>query len=129
MAAFPTSTVPGYFVTPDSSRENTLEIAEDFTFTVLDSTSGHSASGKVAKLVGQRLIAQVSEYMSADTCVRIHCDDAFVLGEILGCWREGPAMFAAVQLVQAVTRLKELAELRQECWESPRLVTRLRQRA
>ena len=119
MAAFPT-TVAGFFVRPENSLEHALEIEEEFTFRVLlDEGGGHSVSGKVAKLVGRRIIAQVSEYMKPDTCVRIDCDDAFLQGEILSCWREGPATFAAVELLEALTGLKELARLREEHWDSP----------
>jgi hypothetical protein len=66
------------------------------------------------RLVGRTLIAQVSEYLKLETCVRIDCDDAFLLGEILDCWREGPATFAAIQLLQALTGLEELARLRED---------------
>jgi hypothetical protein len=91
-----------------------LEIEEKFTFRVLDEGGGHLVSGRVAQLVGRRLTAQVSEYTQPDACVRIDCDDAFLLGEIIGCWREGPAIFAAVELFQALTGLKELARFNEE---------------
>ena len=104
---------------PDNSLAHAVEIEEEFAFRVLDEACGHLASGRVARLVGRRLIAQVSEYLKPDTCVRIDCDDAFLLGEILGCWREGPATFAAMELLQALTGLEELARLREEHWDSP----------
>jgi RNA 3'-terminal phosphate cyclase len=107
-----------------------LEIEEDFTFRVLDEEGGHAATGKVAKLVGRRLIAQVSEYMKPDTCVRINCDDALVLGETLGCWREGSVTFAAVELLQALTGLEKLARFQERDWDSAQpIVTQIRRRA
>jgi len=107
-----------------------LEIEEKFTFRVLDEGGGHLVSGTVAQLVGRRLIAQVSEYTKPDACVRIDCNDAFLLGEIIGCWREGPATFAAVELLQALTGLKELARFKEECFHSAQPVKpKLRQMA
>ena len=52
--------------------------------------------------------------MKPGTCVRIDCNAAFLHGEILGCWREGPATFAAVPLLAALTGLEELAGLGEE---------------
>ena len=85
-----------------------VDIKENFAFRVLDDHGGHLASGRVAHLEDRRLIAQVSEYLKPDTCLRIDCDDAFLLGEILGCWREGLATFAAVKLLESLTGLVEL---------------------
>jgi hypothetical protein len=115
MATFPTSKATGFFLRSENPVADALEIEEEFTFRVLDEGSGHLASGTVSQLVGRRLIAQVSEYVKPDACVRIDCNDAFLLGEILGCWREGPATFAAVQLLQALTGLEQLARFREEC--------------
>jgi hypothetical protein len=115
--------VTGGFVRPENSLEHALEVEEEFTFKVLlDEGGGHLASGTVAKLVGRRLIARVSEHLKPDTCVRIDCDDAFLLGEILGCWREESATFAAVELLQALTGLEKLTRLREEDWYSPQLL-------
>jgi len=115
MATFPTPSATGFFLRSENPLVPALEIEEEFTFRVLDEGGGHLASGTVAKLVGQRLIAQVSEYIKPDACVQIDCHDAFLLGEVLGCWREGPATFAAVELLQALTGLEELARFREEC--------------
>jgi hypothetical protein len=119
MAAFPTTRAAGFFVGPENSLAHEVEIKEEFAFRVLDEARGHLASGRVAQLVGRRLIAQVSEYLKPETCVRIDCDDTFLLGEILGCWREGSATFAAVKLLQVLTGLEELASLQEEYWDSP----------
>src|ERR1035437_1316881 len=115
MATFPTSKATGFLLRSENPVADALEIEEEFTFRVLDEGRGHLDSGTVSQLVGRRLIAQVSEYVKPDTCVRIDCNDAFLLGEILGCWREGPATFAAVQLLQALTGLEQLARFREEC--------------
>ena len=47
-------------------------------------------------------------------CVRIDCKDAFVLGEILGCWREQSATIAVVKLIQELSGLGKLAEACEE---------------
>jgi hypothetical protein len=120
MIAFPTPTTRGLGRT-ETSLECALEIDEDFTLRVLlDEGGGPLVSGKVIELLGLRLIAQVSAYMKPDTCVQIDCDDALLQGEILGCWREGPVTFAGMELLQALTGLKELAKLREEHWDSPK---------
>lgn len=115
MATFPTSRATGFLLNSENPRAHALEIEEEFTFKVLDEGGGRLASGTIAQLVGKRLIAQVSEYTKPDSCVQIDCNDAFLLGEIIGCWREGPAIFVAVELLQALTGLKELARYKEEC--------------
>jgi len=93
-----------------------LQIEGEFTFIVLDNGGGHLASGRVAKLVGRRLMAQVSEYVKPDTCVRIDCSDGLLLGESQACWCEGSAILIVVELLQGLTRLENLAlaRLREE---------------
>ncbi|MEI9973756.1 MAG: hypothetical protein WDO73_17910 [Ignavibacteriota bacterium] len=54
----------------------------------------------------------MSAYIQPDTCVRIECRDGLLLGETQACWREGATTFAAVELLQALTGLQELAKLR-----------------
>jgi hypothetical protein len=114
------ATVTWEFARIETSPQYAVEIEEDFTFNVLlYEGGGHPVSGKVVKLVGSRLISQVSEYIERDTCVQIDCDDAFLQGEVLSCWCEGRATFVAVKLMQALTGLKELARLREEYLDSP----------
>ena len=108
MAASTTSRKADAPVKPGNSLAFGVDIKENFAFRVLDDHGGHLASGRVAHLEDRRLIAQVSEYLKPDTCLRIDCDDAFLLGEILGCWREGLATFAAVKLLESLTGLVEL---------------------
>ena len=98
--------------TADSSvgLEHLLPSAEStkkFAFRVLDVHGGHLASGRVVRLSGRTLIAQTSEHMRPDTCVRIDCDDAFLLGEVLGCWRDGPAILVAVKLLESLIGLEK----------------------
>jgi hypothetical protein len=95
-----------------------VQIREQFTLVSLDESAGHLTSGRVIQLTGQRLIAQVSEPLRPDTCVKIGCEDAFVLGEILGCWRDQSETFAAVKLLQELSGLEELAEICGEPRES-----------
>jgi hypothetical protein len=101
-----------------SSSTHSVEIREQFTLLSLDDSAGHLTTGKVIQLTGQRLIAQVSEPLKPDTCVKIGCEDAFVLGEILGCWRDQSETFAAVKLLQELSGLEELAEICGEPRES-----------
>ena len=69
-----------------ASRRRAVEISEVFTLRSLDDGNGHLISGRVIhQLVGQKLIAKVSEDLKPGTCVRIDCEDAFVLGEVLAC--------------------------------------------
>ena len=117
-------------VRPETSLERALEIEEEFTFRVLDDAGGHPVFGRGAKLVGRRLVAEVSEYIKPDTCVRIECRDGLLLGETLACWRKGAAIFAAVDLLQALTGLAKLAVLREERWGLTRpLRSEIRKRA
>src|ERR1019366_158606 len=116
-------------VEASSSESYVGKVKKSFAVSAREEAGGHLASGRVVHLVGRRLIARVSEYLKSDTCVRIDCVDTFLLGEILGCWREGPATFAAVELLQALTGLEELARLREKYWDSPQpLKPEVRQR-
>ena len=72
---------------------------------------GRLLSGRVVQLVGRRLIAEVSEHLKPGACLRIDCEDALVLGEILGCWREKSATFAVVETFAAVELLQALTGL------------------
>ena len=84
-------------------------LPEAFSVVVLGDRE-HLVQARALKLIGRRLIAQVSEYLNAEDCVQIGCEDAFLLGEVLGSWREGDATFVAIELQQALTRLSQLAE-------------------
>lgn len=93
----------------ETTVEHALGVCGEFTFQVLDNLGGHQATGWGAKLTGSRFIAEVSELLERDTCVRINCRDGLLLGEIRGCWREGPAIVAAVELLHSLMGLQELA--------------------
>lgn len=130
MATFATVMQQPLVVKQQAVTGSVLEINEDFTFRVLDDDGGHAARGTVAKLVGRRLIARVSEFMRAETCVRIDGDDSLVLGEVMGCWREGAITFAAIELVHALNGLDELAHFQERDQKMPRpVVTEIRRRA
>ena len=73
-----------------------MGINEEFAFRALDEGGDHPPTGRVVQLLGSRLIAQVSQYLKPNTCVRIDREDALLLGEVLGSWREGVASFVAV---------------------------------
>jgi hypothetical protein len=98
--------------------ERPLLFDETFTLKVLGETQLHLVSCKAANVVGRRVIAKVSEHLSQDTCIRIDRDDSFLWGEVLGCWDEGSAIFAAIELQHALSGLDELARLRSEFLES-----------
>ncbi len=117
MAAFATPAPPVIAV---ESLEHPLEIEEVFILNVLGETGDHLVSGRAIKLIGRKLIAQVSEWLQPGAGIRIDCDDAFMLGEVLGGWREEDAIFAALDLQQGVTRLAEWAAPREESWGEPR---------
>jgi hypothetical protein len=114
---------------PVNSLEHPLEIGEELTLRVLGNAGEHLVCGRTVKLIGRRLIAEVRESLAPETCIRIDCVDAFVLGETLGCWREGGAIFVAVELHQALTGLERLAKLGGDSWERPRLEVQMRRSA
>ena len=107
----------------ETARKMVMKIKEKFAYRVLEEGCGHLSTGRVIQLTGGRLIAQVSEHLKSNTCVRIDCEDALLFGEVLGCWREGCAMLVAVQVLHAVTGLRALARLREGYWESPKRLT------
>ena len=78
MAAFTTSATADASAKTGSSPAYVVDIKEKFAFRVLDNDGDHLASGRVTHLAGERLIAQVSEYLEPNTCIRIDCDDAFL---------------------------------------------------
>lgn len=110
MAALQTPWVTACFAEPETLLTRGVAIRENFTLKILGD-SGRLVSGTVIQLMGQRLFAQISEHVKPATCVRIDCNDAFVLGEILGCWPEQSATFAIVKLLQKLSGLEELAEV------------------
>jgi len=111
VAAFSMSGTAVLSARPDNKLAHVAEFNETFAIRVLDEGDGHLSTGRVVQLVRGRLIAQVSECLRPNTCVRIECDDALLLGEVLGCWREGLATFVAVQVLHGLTGLGALASL------------------
>jgi hypothetical protein len=93
-----------------NSLKRTLEVQEEFAFRVLDGGRGRRLSGKIAYLAGRRVIAQVSELLQTESCVRIDLVDAFVLGVVIGSWHDGPGIFVALDLHQVLNTL--------ECWSA-----------
>jgi hypothetical protein len=89
--------------------ERPLQFDETFTLKVLGETEERLVACKAAKVVGRRLIARVSEHLCPDTCIQIDRDDSFLWGEVLGSWYEGSAIFAAIEMNQALYGLDELA--------------------
>jgi hypothetical protein len=114
MAALQTPWVTAFSAEPETPVTHGVAIREKFTLKILGEGGGHLVSGTVIQLMGQRLLAQVSEDLKPATCIRIDRKDAFVLGEILGCWREQSATFAVVKLVHELSGLEELARACEE---------------
>lgn len=100
------------------SLDQPLEIAEDFSLRILGEDGNTPVQAQAIKIVGRRLIARVEERLAEGTAIRIDCEDAFLLGEVLGCWQERGGIFVALDLHHALTRLAELAEMRNE-WREP----------
>src|SRR5947199_7591506 len=111
---FPKSRTAEVSLRTENSPHMQWKIKEMFAFRVLNEASGHAASGRIAQLAGRKLTAQVSEYLEPETCVRIDYDDAFLLGQVRSCWREGLAIFAAIELRHGLTGRKELGRSREE---------------
>ena len=95
-------------VRPDEGDQSMIGLANSFPMRV-HGTDELPVSCSHAQLVGRRLVAQVSAPVAPGTCIRIDNSDALVLGEVLGTWREGSAIFAAIELRHS---LPDLAELR-----------------
>src|SRR5437867_1115451 len=89
----------------NNASERPLLFEETFTMKVLGETHQRLVACKSAHVVGRRLIAKVSERLCPDTCIRIDHDNSFLWGEVLGCWSEGSAIFAAIELKHALSGL------------------------
>jgi hypothetical protein len=102
----------------NNAPERPLLFNETFMLKVLGETQQHQVACKAANVVGRRLIARVSEHLGQDTCIRIDRDGSFLWGEVLGCWYEGSAIFAAIELKHSLSGLDEAARRRSEFRES-----------
>ena len=71
---------------------------------------------RVRLLQGRRLIGELSAPAPPHACIRIDCEDAIILGEVVACWHESGVAVAAIDLQQALTGLGELASMREEFW-------------
>jgi hypothetical protein len=65
--------------------------------------------------VGRKVLVKTSSPVSADTCIRIDCDDSLILGHVLGCWRENLTIFAAIELEDALVGLSKLTRFHTRC--------------
>lgn len=68
-----------------------------------------TVDGKTVAIAGRRLIVQIAEPIPAGEAIGVDGSDSLLLGEVLGCWREGSATLAAIEFQHALTRLSELA--------------------
>jgi hypothetical protein len=55
-----------------------------------------------------RLIVRLSQPVAGGSCIRIDCEDALLLGEVLGSWRQDLSIFAAIQFQQVLAGLTQL---------------------
>jgi hypothetical protein len=92
-----------------AADHRSVELPERFAVRVLGD-SERRVNSKAIKIIGRRLIAQIDESVSAGEPVRIDAPDSLLLGEVLGCWHEPHATFAAIEIQQALTRLSDLAK-------------------
>ena len=93
---------------PSAETEySSVALPKDFQITVLGAHEVTIAC-TLQQLVGRRLIVRLSAVVPTSACIRIDCDDALLLGEVLGCWRQSSLIFAAVELQQAVTGFAKL---------------------
>ena len=104
-----------------ASLEEPVEIEEKFTLRVLGEIE-YQVGGTAVSITGRRLIAEVTRWLQPDTCVRIDCRNAMLLGETLGCWSEGDATFVALELQQALTGIRELTRHQSDLSTKPHLV-------
>ncbi len=58
-----------------------------------------------------RIIVRLSDPLPPGACIRIDCDDALLLGDVLGGWRQGSSIFAVIELRQALAGLAELKSI------------------
>ncbi len=95
-----------------------LGLPAQFRIEVLGQPEGE-VRGEITQVAGNRLIAKLSSAVPVNACVRIACDDSFLLGEVLTCWSEGGTVFGVMELRHQLTRLAQLAALHQEYADSP----------
>jgi hypothetical protein len=56
---------------------------------------------------GSKLLASLAEPLPLDTAVRIDHGDAFLLGEVTGCWEVTPGVFLAVVKLSLIYRARD----------------------
>ena|SRR5579872_2927264 len=91
---------------------SSFAVKEDFRLKVLGPDEFTVACRLQEHVDRRRLIVRLSDPVAPGACVRIDGDDAILLGEFLGSWRQGPAIFGIIQLHQG---LGGLAGLRSIC--------------
>jgi hypothetical protein len=89
----------------DEADHSMVSLPNSFQMRVLG-TDEFSVFCSHTHLVGRRLVAQVSAPVAPGTCIRIENSDAMMLGEVLGIWREGPTIFAAIELQHSLAGLQ-----------------------
>ncbi len=90
---------------------NALAIDKVFPLSVLGQGTEDILLCTAVTLNARRLIVKLPAPVPPGTAVRIDCEDAFILGEMLGNWREEQELFGAIDLQQSLTGLREWASL------------------
>ena len=100
-------------------------LGEEFLIRVLG-TEEFSVTCSLPKLAGRRLVGRLSAPVPVEACIEIDCDDALLLGEVLGIWREGSSIFGAIEIQQALVGLDELKAIRNSLEEGSHRAARRR---
>ena len=90
-------------------EHSSITIQDEFRMRVVGKDEFDIVCNLETRVNPTRLIVRLSEPLAGGSCVRIDCDDALVLGEVLGCWRQDQSIFGAIQLRQLLTGLAQLA--------------------
>ena len=97
----------------------TVTLEREVRVTILSEDAEPVLSCRVRLLQGRRLIGELSAPAPPQACIRIDCEDAIILGEVVACWHESGVAVAVIDLQQALTGLGELASVREEFWGAP----------
>jgi hypothetical protein len=104
------SSPPKRFRDEAQMSQPVISIGTEFRLTALGEGEQESLNCRIETLVGHRLTARVPKLLGRNTCVKVDCGDAFVLGEVLDSWEDSTAIFSAIKLREALVGLQELAE-------------------
>src|SRR5437016_3154859 len=88
-----------------------ITLAGEFRMKVVGKDQFDVVCNLEERVNSSRLIVRLSQPVAGGSCVRIDWDDALLLGEVLGCWRQDLSILAAIQFHQVLTGLTQLAAI------------------